>query len=597
MWTLNLLTYSLTTWTVLVVLRQAFSQASPSDCPSDWLALDGHCYHHPQKTVTWNEADVWCNSYGARILVLETEEERVAVRDIIDLSNMWLGCNDKDIESNWICYSDTLAEFWSWSNGGPTDSTGVENCLYVEGTSLKDENCLSLKSFLCEGEPAEMYYFNSGVQCPFGWLTVAGKCYFQAGGIFKWLEAEIYCNSFGGNLLVVDSEDEVLAISETFSPLDQWIGCSDQWVSGDWICNGKDLTSFSAWAVDQPARQGCATLNDELGLKAEDCNNKKDFFCEVSLQKLTTEVFGICPPGWVELQDACYFFRYKTNTWDLAEEYCLDAVSTLVTFEAAEERDIVRSFFPNRDVWIGCNNRDSVTKWDCQGTIEPFLDFDDNEPSTMLNENCLVMTSSGKFRSDNCENNYYFVCKMPKDQYLGCYLDQSNRALVANFVALNGLANVYNCMVICNAMNYVIVGLQYSSQCFCGNELYSHYGQYPEWQCLSTCRGQDRQFCGGTWRQSVYRVGSKAASVSRLYKASKRKRLKESVYATVEVNSITACALACTASVRCLSFNLCKINESSTDIYNCELSYKITRFDVTNYEDNLNCTYAEIKPP
>lgn len=86
--------------------------ASPSDCPPDWLALDGHCYHHPQKTVTWNEADVWCNSYGARILVLETEEERVAVRSIIDLSNMWLGCNDKDIESNWICYNDILAEFW-----------------------------------------------------------------------------------------------------------------------------------------------------------------------------------------------------------------------------------------------------------------------------------------------------------------------------------------------------------------------------------------------------------------------------------------------------------------------------------------------------
>ena len=53
---------------------------------------------------------------------------------------------------------------------------------------------------------------------------------------------------------------------------------------------------------------------------------------------------------------------------------------------------------------------------------------------------------------------------------------------------------------------YTYAGLQSGVQCWCGDSGYAKYGE-PE--CGFPCPGNDEQFCGGDWHNSVYEIGIK----------------------------------------------------------------------------------------
>lgn len=55
---------------------------------------------------------------------------------------------------------------------------------------------------------------------------------------------------------------------------------------------------------------------------------------------------------------------------------------------------------------------------------------------------------------------------------------------------------------------YGFMGLQYGKECYCGDD-YGKYGSVPDEECNKPCDGANDQMCGGTWRQSIYSLGSK----------------------------------------------------------------------------------------
>ncbi|KAJ8041611.1 WSC domain-containing protein 2 [Holothuria leucospilota] len=164
---------------------------------------------------------------------------------------------------------------------------------------------------------------------------------------------------------------------------------------------------------------------------------------------------------------------------------------------------------------------------------------------------------------------------MPKDQYLGCYVDSGKRALAGGFINLKSDNNLRNCTTACNAFNYEVVGLQVGRQCFCGNEQYSRYGRRSEWQCGRLCQGQENQYCGGPYRSAVYKapIRSKSIVVTRKYDLEHSKRLIIFVYSSIITPSLIACAEACTSSNLCVSFNFCERGQLvSNSTKNCELN-------------------------
>eukprot|EP00795_Rhopilema_esculentum_P003141 gene3141-1446_t len=91
--------------------------------------------------------------------------------------------------------------------------------------------------------------------------------------------------------------------------------------------------------------------------------------------------------------------------------------------------------------------------------------------------------------------------------YVGCYKDYDPRALphVRGLDVSAGHLTA-NCIQACFTSNQPYAGLQAGRQCFCGTS-YDRYWKESESSCSSQCQDSTGMYCGGSWRNSVYRTG------------------------------------------------------------------------------------------
>ncbi|MBJ6725035.1 WSC domain-containing protein [Geomesophilobacter sediminis] len=89
---------------------------------------------------------------------------------------------------------------------------------------------------------------------------------------------------------------------------------------------------------------------------------------------------------------------------------------------------------------------------------------------------------------------------------LGCYKDESRRDLKEKSWS-DGKMTPAKCINFCRDEGFAFAGVQYGSQCFCGNR-YGKYGQLPDKKCKTACAGDSDLDCGGTWANFIYQIGS-----------------------------------------------------------------------------------------
>lgn len=89
------------------------------------------------------------------------------------------------------------------------------------------------------------------------------------------------------------------------------------------------------------------------------------------------------------------------------------------------------------------------------------------------------------------------------ESYVGCFVDKAERDLPHNLPVGNG--HYKKCFDEASRMGYKFAGLQYSAECWAGNE-HGKYGKKPDAQCHMECRNDAGHKCGSTWRNSVFEV-------------------------------------------------------------------------------------------
>jgi hypothetical protein len=89
--------------------------------------------------------------------------------------------------------------------------------------------------------------------------------------------------------------------------------------------------------------------------------------------------------------------------------------------------------------------------------------------------------------------------KVTADSYLGCFTDDTVRALP---IAFPDVTNIDSCVSAVAAAGYQFAGLQWYGQCWGGDTL--GYAQAPESDCNTPCKKGGT--CGGAWRNSIYRA-------------------------------------------------------------------------------------------
>ncbi|XP_067111856.1 immune-related, lectin-like receptor 4 isoform X4 [Osmerus mordax] len=113
-------------------------------------------------------------------------------------------------------------------------------------------------------------------QCVPDWKYIGGKCYYFSSDMKTWAESRNACISSGGDLVIIESEDEQDFLTEEFvgkiKPDKQeekfWIGLTDLKVEGNWLWVDNSKLDKSFWRGNEPDNWK-GTKNDML--EGEDC--------------------------------------------------------------------------------------------------------------------------------------------------------------------------------------------------------------------------------------------------------------------------------------------------------------------------------------
>ncbi|XP_076616950.1 uncharacterized protein LOC143339540 [Chaetodon auriga] len=116
-------------------------------------------------------------------------------------------------------------------------------------------------------------------KCPNSWRLFENKCYYFSTRVLTWSSSRAWCQTQGGDLLVVDSEPEQSFVFESSQAVEQsgsrlWIGMTDAEVEGEWMwVDGSSLASREQYWLSRPgtgAEPDDWKLDDPLG---EDCGH------------------------------------------------------------------------------------------------------------------------------------------------------------------------------------------------------------------------------------------------------------------------------------------------------------------------------------
>uniref|UniRef100_A0A3P9P6R6 CD209 antigen-like protein A n=1 Tax=Poecilia reticulata TaxID=8081 RepID=A0A3P9P6R6_POERE len=123
--------------------------------------------------------------------------------------------------------------------------------------------------------------------CPEGWRMFSCSCYLLSTSSGSWDEGRTDCRTRGGDLVVIDDDDEQKFIS-TFTNKQTWIGLNDKETEGSWKwVDGTPLAKY--WAAQQPDNGGgdpqwgeedCAHTRISVSWNDLKCSASLHWLCE-----------------------------------------------------------------------------------------------------------------------------------------------------------------------------------------------------------------------------------------------------------------------------------------------------------------------------
>lgn len=132
-------------------------------------------------------------------------------------------------------------------------------------------------------------------ECPIGWITFNGSCYFFSKDAANFTKADGICVKNGAHLCHIESPGENAFIRgkvKSLTAADWWLGGTDSEQEGTWKWfRSGQLLSFSDFAAGQPDKghpldiEHCLDMKKDWDFKWNDegCQLEINFICEKSL--------------------------------------------------------------------------------------------------------------------------------------------------------------------------------------------------------------------------------------------------------------------------------------------------------------------------
>ncbi|XP_061186946.1 perlucin-like protein [Saccostrea echinata] len=133
-------------------------------CDSGWILYDGHCYIASPTAMNWMTAELYCESRGAHMVTIDTDEENQWIMDVFvppwdaaacsvlwRCCNTWIGTSDIDQEGLFTWTQQRSMAYWNWYTDEPNDANGNQDCAALcQNGFWMDRTCTFAASFVCE---------------------------------------------------------------------------------------------------------------------------------------------------------------------------------------------------------------------------------------------------------------------------------------------------------------------------------------------------------------------------------------------------------------------------------------------------------------
>lgn len=249
-------------------------------CPGGWLDADLlGCYKFLDTAVnlSWVVAQQKCESIGGYLAEPLTARQAEFIHGvaIIDesfsgIDHWWIGLTDLGNEGHWTwphSGEDLTDSFWGTdrpnNKTGNTDDCGVmvlrkDNFWWEDRSCLTEQVQNKIVAPICQhdsaaasttGEPT-----STTARCPADWDVFGGHCYLADYGTYRtWMDAEAYCNSFGGHLASIHSQAEEDFLYSLLGAVSiTWLGATDKNQEGVFVWTDGSDWDYSNWDSGEP---------------------------------------------------------------------------------------------------------------------------------------------------------------------------------------------------------------------------------------------------------------------------------------------------------------------------------------------------------
>ncbi|CRL07323.1 CLUMA_CG020302, isoform A [Clunio marinus] len=104
---------------------------------------------------------------------------------------------------------------------------------------------------------------------------------------------------------------------------------------------------------------------------------------------------------------------------------------------------------------------------------------------------------------NTCPSGNYII-----ERSLGCYQDDKKHRLLPEFYAnFKDTNSPKKCIQMCLQSGYLYAGVQYSTECFCGNKEPNINTKLPDSSCNMKCPAEPKFICGGYFTINIYGTG------------------------------------------------------------------------------------------
>ncbi|XP_042300128.1 C-type lectin-like, partial [Sceloporus undulatus] len=129
-----------------IFFSNSFLGAEADSCAREWLQNQGNCYAYFDNQLSWQEAEIECQSYGrgAHLASVLTKAETLLVAEHIstyqkERSNVWIGLHDVRQTGKWRWADESTYNYKSWMSHQPDNYGSNEYCVELRLSTGKKE--------------------------------------------------------------------------------------------------------------------------------------------------------------------------------------------------------------------------------------------------------------------------------------------------------------------------------------------------------------------------------------------------------------------------------------------------------------------------